>query len=361
MAIKQPFAIKTQLGDTDLELTAGPGESFLVKDIQTEYCADPYCTLRTDKTTVGFFRQGGLCGAHIYPPGGWKRHSHGLTLNLDQAGDPTSHYPIRNVRGEETNYRVGATPAGEISGNYRVHEAVQLVTGETIETLLQYLAKRGDWKGFPVAEGETLKITGVARTFAKQVLVYEIHEAGDMAANMENGSKAPTYMFLNYGNCGASININGDSLYTTSVSPAEFPSFPFGAVVPAKHQIEILGICASPFAPKENDDTDYIYTQFMKLIRDREVLFDEDRQGIIFENRQLDLTGRTDSVGGGFSLIGNKSEYDQKDPFMFDPPLVFMPGDELGIYLTTVVEGDGQNIDVDEHEICIIERVTRLE
>lgn len=361
MAIKQPFAIKTQLGDKDFELTAGPGESFLVKDILTHYCAETYCTIRTDKTTVGYFRQGGPFGAHIFRLAAWNRHSHGLTLNLDQSGDPTGHYPIRNVRGEETNYRVGATPGGEISGNYRVNEAVQLVTGMRTETLLQYLAKRGDWKGYPVAEGETLKITGVARTNAKQVIVYEIHEAGDMAPDAENGSKAATYLFLNYGNCGDSININGDSLYTTSQSPAEFPSFPFGAVVPAKHQIEILGICASPFAPKENDDTNYIYTQFIKLVRDREVLFDEDRQGIIFDNRQLDLTGRTDSIAQGFSLIGNKSEYDPNDPFMFSPPLVFGPGDELGIYVTTVAAEAGQFITTDEHEICLIERVTRLE
>ena len=37
MALIQPFAIKTQLDDTDLELTADPGESFLIKDIMTHY------------------------------------------------------------------------------------------------------------------------------------------------------------------------------------------------------------------------------------------------------------------------------------------------------------------------------------
>ena len=61
------------------------------------------------------------------------------------------------------------------------------------------------------------------------------------------------------------------------------------------------------------------------------------------------------------SLIGNKSEYDPQDPFMFDPPLVFMPGDALGIYVTTVKTGDGANIEIGDHEICLIERVTRLE
>jgi len=361
MALKQPFAIKTVLGDTDLELTAGPGESFLVKDILTHYCQETYCTIRTDKTTVGYFRQGGPFGAHIFRKAAWNRHSHGITMNLDQALGEDDIYKIRNVAGEETVYGMAAKVGGEVSGNYRVNEAVQLVTGLRVETLLQYLAKLGIWRGFPVAEGETFQITGVARSNAKQVVVYEIHESGDITPDMENGSKSLTYMFLNYGNCGASINVDGDSLFNTSQSPAEFPAFPFGAVVPAKYQVEILGICASPFAPKENDDTDYIYTQFMKFIKDREVLFDEDRQGIIFDNRQLDLTGRTDSIAQGFSLIGNKSEYDLNDPFMFEPPLIFAPGDELGLYVTTVQGGSGQNITTSEHEVCLINRVTRLE
>lgn len=361
MALLQPFAIKTQLGDTDLELTAGPGESFLIKDIFTHYCDESYCTIRIDKTTVAYFRQGGSCGAHIFRLASWNRHSHGITLNTDQALMETDVYKVRNVVGENTKLGMAALKTGDVSGNYRWNEAVQQVTGGRTETLLQYLLKRGDFKGFPVAEGETFKITGAARSNCKQVVVYEIHEAGDMSSDMENGSKALTYLFLNYGNCGASINVNGDSLFTTSISPAEFPSFPFGAVVPAKCQIELIGLCGSPFAPKENDDTDYIYTQFMKLVKDREVLFDEDRQGIIFENRQLSLTHRTDSFAQGISLIGNKSEYDLNNPFMFDPPLVFLPGDELGIYLSTVASGSGQDISVGEQEICLIERVTRLE
>lgn len=361
MALKQPFAIKTQLGDTDLELEADPGESFLIKGIFTSYCSDEYCTVRIDKTTVGYFRQSGTLGAHIFRLANWNRHSHGITLNTDQPLSETDIYKVRNARNEYTQLGMAADKSGDVSGNYRFNEAVQRVSGGRAETLLGFLERKGLWKGFPVAEGEKIKITGVSRSNAIQVLVYEIHEAGDMAADTENGSRANVYTFLNYGNCGASVNANGDTLYTTSQSPAEFPAFPFGAVVPAKTEVEIIGICASPFAPQENDDTDYIYTQFLKLVKGRVVLFDEDRQGIIFDNRQLSLTHRQDSIAQGFSLIGNKSEYDLNDPFMFDPPLKFVPGDELAIYVTTVQGGSGQNITTAEHEICLIERVTRLE
>jgi len=361
MGLKQPFAIKTVLETNDLELTAGPGESFLVKGIYTHYCSDTYCTVRTDKTTVGYFRQGGPFGAHIFRLANWNRHSHGITLNIDQPLGESDVYKIRNASDEYILAGMGAVSGGEISGNYRFNEAVQRVTGGRQETLLMYLQKLGLWGGFPVAEGETLTITGVGRSNARQVVIYEIHDAGDMTAEMPNGSRSQVYTFLNYGNCGAAINTNGDSLFTTSASPAEFPAFPFGAVVPAKHQVEILGICGSAFAASENDDTNYIFTKFLKMVKDRQVLFDEDRQGILFENRQNDLTARVDSIAQGFSFIGNKSEYDLNDPFMFDPPLVFAPGDELGVYVTTVAAGTGQNIATNEHELCFINRVTRLE
>lgn len=361
MALKQPFAIKTQLDDTDFELTADPGESFLIKDIMTHYCAESYCTIRIDKTTVGYFRQGGVMGAHIFRLAGWNKHSHDMRFFQTAADAADASFDLGAAGTGATGAKFQVNNNTGKTGQITIDEAVRFTTGARRETLLQFLAKKGIFTGFPVAEGESFKITGVAKDKAKQCVIYEIHEAGDMKSDMINGSKSPSYVFLNYGNCTSSINKTGDSLYNLSISPAEFPSFPFGAVVPANHKIELLGICASPFAPKENDDTDQIYMQFMKLIKDREVLFDEDRQGILFENRQGDRTGQSDSIAEGMSLIGNKSEYDPQDPFMFEEPLIFMPGDELGIYVTTVAVGSGQDIAIDEHEICLIERVTRLE
>lgn len=361
MGLKQPFAVKNVLGNTDLELTAGPGESFLVKDILTHYCAESYCTITIDKATVGYFRQSSKLGAHIFRLNGWQRHAHRIRVDAGSDYGTDANYPIRRADGTDSKACLGGK-AAEIGGDtYDIEEAMNMKGEKRDETLLTYLKKLGIWTGFPVGEGETLKITGVAATNAKQVLVYEIHDAGDMNPDSPNGSKAKEYVFLNYGNCGASINTNGDSLFNTSQSPAAFPSFPFGAVVPANHEIEILGICGSPFAPSENDNTNYIYTRYLKLVKDREVLFDEDRNGIIFDNRQLDLTDRVDSVAQGFSLIGNKSEYDAQEPLMFDPPLKFVAGDELSIYVTTVAAGTGQDIATDEHEIALIERVRRLD
>ena len=361
MPLIQPFAIKTQLGNTDLELKADPGESFLVKDIMTHYVDSDYCTVRIDKSTVGYFRQNGDLGGHIFRLANWNKHSHDMRGHMDVLGTADKSFNLYNCLNAATGLKFDVDNETGASGQVTIDEAVRFTTGGRSETLLQYLNKRM-FKGWPVAEGETFKLSGVAKQDAtKQVVVYEIYEGGDMKSDMENGSKSGSYMFLNYGNCGAAVNKNGDTLYTTSVSPAEFQAFPFGSVVPAKHEIEILGICGSPVAPKENTSAHYIFPQFLKLIKDREVLFDEDRQGILFENRQGDRSNQSDSIAQGFSLIGGKTEFDLNDPFMFDPPLKFGAGDELGIYLTTVVTGDGQEISQALHEICLIERVTRIE
>jgi hypothetical protein len=58
MGLLQPLAVKTVLGDTDLELKADPGESFLIKDIRIYNPASNYVTLQTSKTTVGYYRVG---------------------------------------------------------------------------------------------------------------------------------------------------------------------------------------------------------------------------------------------------------------------------------------------------------------
>ncbi|GAH23244.1 unnamed protein product, partial [marine sediment metagenome] len=166
--------------------------------------------------------------------------------------------------------------------------------------------------------------------------------------------------FLNYGDTGDDITAPGDALYDNPVSPAEFPDFPFGKVVPAKYEIDIHGICGSPRAPGENITADYIYTKFIKMVKEREVLFDEDRDGILFMQRTLNNDSQIDQTAEGFSLIGNLSAYDNNPPLMFPVPLTFLPGDELNIYLTTEGDGGYGTLEAAEQEITLIEKVRRI-
>ena len=150
-----------------------------------------------------------------------------------------------------------------------------------------------------------------------------------------------------------------DSLYDTMVNPADFPPFPWSNTAPAGRKTEIHGILASTFAPKENDGTDYTNETYLKLVRDQTVLYDEDRNGLLFYDATATVRGHKDRVGEGYSRIGNYSDVDYGQPFVFDPPLVFDAGEVFQAYLTTVNTGNGQNIATDEQEICFIIRTVR--
>lgn len=361
MALKQPWAIKTVLGNTDLELRADPGEAFRVLDVFTYDPVADYVTVRIEKTTVGYFRTRSVLGGHQVGLRGRQAHTHQIRTNAGSFVVPTGYYPIVLGDNVTSNFLLGTLDVAAPGTMSDAKDATRTTNGPRLDTLLGLLRAKGLWTGWPVAEGETFRLSGAKNPNGRQVIVYEIWEPGDIKNDAPNGSRSNEFLFINYGNCGASIAAAGDHLFTTSVNPAEFPDFPFGKVVPAKHQVQLLGICGSPFAPKENENANYSYTQFLKLIKDREVLFDEDRNGILFEQRNLDLGGRRDGIADGMSFIGNYSEFDKQLPLFFDPALTFTAGDELSLYVTLAALGTGQPIDIYEHEIALIELVKRIE
>jgi hypothetical protein len=348
--------VKQVLGNIDLELKADPGESFLIKDIFIYNPASNYITCRTEKTTTGYFRVGTQLGSHLPFPVQRTQHAHDWKGDTAITGTTLNHIAIKNAGG--TNQVVGLGIYDVTSYDLKRVGDLSIALMPQSKTLLKFLLDLGIFKGFPVAEGEKFVITGAKQAGAIQVVVYEIYDAGDITSDMENGSKADTYLYLNYGDSGANINITGDTLLNNSKSPAEFPDFPFGVDVPAGKRIEILGVLASDFAPKENDGTNYCYTQYFKLVRGRKTLFDEDLNGILLNSGFTDALGDIDIVGEGQSLIGNYSDIDAKPPLIFPSPLVFEPGEELNVYLTTTRGGTGQNIDTDEQTVCFIQRVT---
>ncbi|GAI66955.1 unnamed protein product, partial [marine sediment metagenome] len=79
----------------------------------------------------------------------------------------------------------------------------------------------------------------------------------------------------------AVLTASGDMLLDTSITPAEFPDFPAGRAVPAKMKVKLHGIHGCPVAD-HTDAANGFHTTFLKLIKEREVLFDEDRLGIPF-------------------------------------------------------------------------------
>lgn len=266
-------------------LTAQAGEAFRIRRIEVVPSTnDTYLTVAVDRVTVAFYRVKGKSGNHL----------------------STSH------------------------GAYIKHN------------LMDFLTKKGINVAIPVAEGQTLSVYRYAET-GNVILVYDRYDAADVKATEPNGSDGKEYTFVQYAKVGIAPTASGDALVDTSLTPAEFPNFPCGAVVPANHAIELLGIAGSAFVYGHAGPISFA-SSFLKLLRNREVLFDTDRNGIPFDGQNAAATAL--AYAANFSLIGpgtemliNTNIITPGEPLMFNPALAFGPGEELNVYLTVVKTG----------------------
>lgn len=314
MAIISKRNFKTQLGNTDLELEAKTGQGLIIKNIMIDDPLTDYITVSISKTTVGYFRVGGVLGSHL-------------------------------------SFHVGRscpTPFDEVSGS----------VNQT--TLLEYLFKLGLFTGYPVASGEKFLITGAKQSTAKQCVEFEIWDAADVSSEMENGSKSNSYLYVNYGRTSATINVTTDVILSIANNPAEFPDFPYGKIVPANRNIELLGILASDVMPATWSPGNRTYTKFLKFMQDKEFLFDEDRQGLLYHSSAGVPHMSLDTVAEGQSVGGNYSDIDLKYPFLFDPPFIFSQGEELTIAWSCGKLSSGTAISLALQEIGLILRMTPI-
>ena len=279
----------TASGGGDLE--AKTGESLRVKRIECiPSTNDTYLTLSVDRVTVGYYRVKGKSGNHLST----------------------------------------------------------LLTAYLKRNLMEFLSDAGINVTIPIAEGQTLNIARYAEA-GNVILVYDRYSAGDVNASEPNGSGGSLYTFIQYAKIGTTPAASGDHLIDTAITPSQFPDFPCGKVVPARHTIEILGIVGSPFNLGEAGPAGFA-TTFLKLIKDREVLFDTDRNGIPFDAQ--DATAVALTYESNFSLIGpnteillNTNAITNGPPLMFEPALKFEAGAELNAYLSLVMTGSPTWVD----------------
>lgn len=281
--LRQANKVKRITASGGGDLSAAAGKSLLIKSI---YCiassSDTYLTLSVDRVTVGVYRVAGRAGNQVSP----------------------------------------------------------YLTDYVIPHIMDFLTSKGINVAIPVAEGQTFNVSRFAET-GNVMIVYDEFDAGDVRSDMPNGSDANEYTFIQYMSSSETPVASQDILIDTSLSPAEFPDFPCGKNVPAGHTITMLGIAGHPFTTGGAGPNAW-GTTFVKLIREREVLFDEDRNGIPFDGQ--DATATADAYMCNFSLIGpctpvllDSAVQVIGDPLMFDPALVFGEGEELNIYLSGIM------------------------
>lgn len=297
--LRQANCIKRTADGTKVSLHADAGESFLVKNVIFGHTdTSGYPVFRVDRKTVGCYR-GGVAG-------------------LSHLGHLDDTYIVNN--------------------------------------LMEWLMSKGINVTIPVAEGQTFTVERTGDT-GDVTIVYDIYDAADIRADMENGSDAKEYNFIQYMTADAALDEDGDHELNTSLSPAEFPDFPCGKVVPARTTIDVLGIAGQPVSEK-GVTGGYTTSQYLKLIKDREILFDEDRDGIPFMSPNSASTTAeyiTDEslVGDCVAVGASLSNPSYGFPLLFDPPLHFESGEELLVKLHVNWATDG-SLDVNDVRVALI-------
>jgi len=262
----------------------------------------------------------------------------------------TTAYPVFRVDRKTVGcYRGGAQGVQHLGG--KVDAFIPM-------NLMDWLMSKNINMSIPVAEGQTFTITRAGDTGAL-VVIYDIYDAGDIRADMLNGTESKEYNFVQYMTASEVLAASQDYLLSVSLSPAEFPNFPCGEVVPAKSTIDILGIAGMPVCV--GDAVNSTSTTYLKLVKDREILFDEDRDGIPFEALAAIAAATTRKIvssliGDCVSVGASLSDPSYGVPLLFDPPLHFVSGEELLVYLTTVSD-DATEIPVADVRVAMIMNV----
>ncbi len=349
---------KTVFDDKDLELEAKTGQGLIVKNIFIHYPKTDYVTISISKTTVGYFRVGGVLGSHLPFPIGRSEHSHDYFMSDNQWANQDHGAYLLNAGGvEDVDFYIAC--AQENEKHLRMPQ-LSNIGHINHTTLLELLLKQNLFTGYPVASGEKFIISGANQDDAIQMVEYEIWEEADISPEMENGSKSTTYLYTNYGRSAAAINVETDVVLNTANNPAEFPDFPFANIVPAARNIELHGILASDVKPLAATDAAYTVTKFLKFMQGKVFLFDEDKQGLLYYAPLDEAPGDMDIISEGYSVGGNYSTIDLKHPFFFDPPIIFPQGQELTISWKCTKKGVGSEISTALQEIGLILRMTPI-
>jgi len=303
MAVLTPYMEKIGVNTNLLELTPRTGQGIIVENIQVvSPSTRDFLTVRIGKTTVGFFQIAPTIFNH-------------LTLH---------RHAVPNL------------------------------------SILEYLTLYDINTTYPVREDETLTLeSNENMTIIK--ITYRITDAADITPELPNGSFSKEYFFLNYGTNSEELTLSQYYTLDKTLCPVEFPDFPFAAIVPAKTQIQILGILFNEYEKNNYADTTnhYHHTLRLRLIRGRETLFDEDKNGWYVKGGGAAAGSVNEKYGAGLSQLPWYSEAQHGEPLLLPTPLIFGPGEELNMQVE-VGEEATISIPANKIAVAIIEKVTAI-
>ena len=253
---------------------------------------------------------------------------------------------------------VGAWRIGGLLGNHLMFPLGSATPGVMDrQPLLDYLFSRELWRGIPVPAGYRFSLAGTLQASSVIQVVYDRFDAGDQAADQPNGPEGGELDYISYGQVSASQSLAGSYELTEAESNDSFPPFPYGSPAPANHDTMIYGILGSTFAPSANDNTNDAATAYLRIVDQRRILGDKNRQGYLLYRALGNLAAN--AIGDGYSEIHNLSSADYGPPFLFEEPLAFSGGEELQIFQQTQSKGTGAALIPAALEIGLIMRSVR--
>jgi hypothetical protein len=306
MALRTAGLIFRAEAAASLVITPRSGEAFRVRRIFTANHSGTlqHATIINDTSRVGFFRLIGLGGSHLLNP-----------RELEVAN---------NLRG--TN-------------------------------MLDFMALRIGFKGYPVVQGEALTISldnGTADIYA----VADSYDPGDVNANEQCGSKSPDVLYMNYGTNLAAIAATGYNKLDSRRNPNEMVAFPFGAagagLVPAGKRVHIYLIGGQPsgrFVSGGNTaTTTYIRPRIGTV--PGSTVFDRSDVGVPF----LGTTpgAATDYASLRSGVPSNPWAVDPTDQVLAE--MDFTPNDELVLQVLSTIVGAGQ-LNASDIDVWTLQRV----
>lgn len=223
--------------------------------------------------------------------------------------------------------------------------------------LLQTARRLGLFLPIPLAEGETLTITGPGAGDYMEV-IYDLHDAGDVSADEPNGSKSKQYQLWQMISNSVAPTESGDESLDQSDLDPQFPQFPGGAVVPGNTEMRLLALFGAGVSKGDGTAQDQ-HTSYLKFLGEREQLFDKDLTGITYFG---DVSTVADSTiyHSDFSQLSLPTQYAEAKMIVFDEPIVFRAGEELNVSATIVETTPAEDMAVAAVKLGMLFNVLRL-
>jgi len=222
----------------------------------------------------------------------------------------------------------GPADMSDIPLNWFAGFGAGAIAAQTLVNIFDHLKAIGRPLVFPLATGQTFRITTIAgAAYTWLDVQYDLYDPGDVSKDEPNGTESKEWTWIERGSNAAAVAV-GTLWYrmVDSITPGPYPDFPFEGPVAAKTKIEMLGIVGQPCAQDDGAAGHGCATTWLQLVREREILLDPAGNGLMFSGNRLEVAALEWLSTG--SIIGhNQSSIDQI--YMLPTPLVFQSGEEL--------------------------------